>query len=304
MKIRDLQYAVAVADEGHFGRAAETCHVSQPALSGQIRKLEDHLGVLLFERTNRRVRTTAAGEEILSHARELLALAERIEETALELTDPLSGELTLGMIPTIAPYLTSILLPSVDHGLPNIRLRLSEGLTADLERSLVEGSIDLAIIATPVEDRRLADVSLYREPFWVVLPHGHPLEREDEVDISDIAPDDLLLLADGHCLRDQVLAALPRGPVQSAAVNTTRTSLGTILALVGAGVGVTLMPALGLMGSWITDSGVVIRREKSGTAGRMVRLAFRGSYPRRAVIDKLADIVGAILPDTVMPEKR
>ena len=304
MNIRDLRYAVAVAELGHFGRAAEACHVSQPALSGQIRKLEGHLGITLFERTRRSVRITPAGEEIIGHAKRLLATADLIEETARARIDPLSGPLRLGMIPTIGPYLTPMLLPSIVRGLPKVELRLSEDVTDVLEAELLEGRLDAAILATPVANTRLAETALYDEPFWVALPHRHPLALEDEIDVADIRLDEFLLLADGHCLRDQVLSfcadVLPGEPK----VSTQHTSLATILALVGAAAGVTLVPATSLAGSWVTDSGIALRREKSGDAMRTVRLAFRRSFPRHAMLKRLADIVCAVLPDTVRPNRR
>lgn len=304
MNIRDLKYAVAIADLGHFGRAAEACHISQPALSGQIRKLEEHLGVALFERTNRSVQITPVGEQIVARARELLDLVDIIEETAGAHSDPLAGRFRLGMIPTIGPWLAPILLPSIRHGLPKLELQLSEEMTRVLEQQLLEGKIDAAIIATPVSDPHFEAVDLYEEPFWVALPHGHPQEENDEIAISDIATEDLLLLADGHCLRDQVLSFCQSAGGGSLNVSTQHTSLTTILALVGAGAGVTLVPAMSLSGSWVTDSGIATRREKSRQASRSVKLVYRKTFPRRAVTEKLADIIGAIVPDTVSPARR
>lgn len=304
MKIRDLEYAVAVAEFGHFGQAAEACHVSQPALSGQIQKLERELGVSLFERTNRSVRVTAAGEAILRLARELLDQAGAIRETADAFKDPLAGRLRLGMIPTIGPYLTPALLPSVKHHLPRVELALTESMTHVLEHQLSEGGLDAAILATPLTDHHLTSIPLYDEPFWIALPHGHKLESEEAIDITNIQMGDLLLLADGHCLRDQVLSFCQRGGSATSAVNTQDTSLSTILALVGAGEGVTLVPATSLQGSWVTDAGIAVRREASGVAQRSVSLAFRASYPRRELLEKLADVICAIVPDTVKPSRR
>jgi len=304
MNIRDLKYAVAVAELNHFGRAAEACRVSQPALSGQIRKLEAHLGVVLFERTNKSVAVTPVGEEIIALGRELLEVVERIEMTAAAHTDPLAGSLRLGMIHTIGPYLAPLLLPSIRRSLPKIDLQISEDVTATLEDRLIAGDLDAALIATPVVEPRLTEIALYDEPFWVALPHGHRLEHSEEIDVLDIATDELLLLGDGHCLSDQVLSFCTKKPGKKPTSRTQQTSLTTILALVGAGAGVTLVPAMSLMGPWVTDSGIAMRREKSGLAGRAVRLVFRKSFPRQAVLEKLADIVCAILPDTVSPERR
>lgn len=304
MNIRDLKYAVAVADLCHFGRAAEACFVGQPTLSAQIRKLEQELGVTLFERTKRSVRVTPIGEEIVTQARTLLASADLITETAKASLDPLSGPLRLGMIPTIGPYLTPTLLPSLLHGLPKVQLGLSEDTTEILERQLLDGQIDAAITATDVADRRLSEIALFDEPFWIALPRDHNLATQDEVALKDIAAEDLLLLEDGHCLSDQVVSfcadAFRTGPK----VSTQHTSLMTILALVGAGVGVTLVPALSLRGSWVTDSGIVMRKEKSRKALRTVRIAFRTTFPRKPLLEKLADIVGASVPDTVSPVRR
>jgi len=304
MNIRDLEYTVAVANHGHFGRAAAASHVSQPALSGQIRKLEEELGVTLFERTNRSVRVTPVGETIIAQARELLDMAALIRETARAHADPLAGTLRVGMIHTIGPYLTPILLPSVRHGLPNAELELLEDMTEPLEMQLLNGRIDAAIIATPVSDPHLAEIALYDEPFRVALPSGHRLAQKEEVAISDIRTEELLLLADGHCLRDQVLSACAGKGSEQSVVRTQETSLITILALVGAGAGVTLVPVMSLWGSWVTDSGIVTRKTKSRAAHRSVRLVFRASFPRRPALEKLADIICAILPDTVTPERR
>jgi len=304
MNIRDLRYAVAVAELSHFGRAARACHISQPALSGQIKKLEEHLGVPLFERTNRAVRMTPVGELVIEQARDILARVGKIEETARAHRDPLAGLLKLGMIATIGPYLTPTFLPSVFHGLPDLELQLSEDMTHVLEHGLLEGRIDAAITATPPADSRLTEIPLYDEPYWIALPNKHPLTEDDEINISDVPAGELLVLADGHCLRDQVLSFCKVPDGKAGQVNTLQTSLSTILALVGAGVGVTLVPATALSGVWMTDSGITMRRETTGEAVRSVRLLFRASYPRRELMEKMADIICAILPDTVEPARR
>ena len=303
MNIRDLEYVVAVAELGHFGRAAEACHVSQPALSAQIRKLEDELGVALFERTNRSVKITAAGTDIVERAKDVLARVGEIRDAAASHADPLAGALRLGMIPTIGPYLTQILLPSVGHGLPNLDLSLCEYQTGILEGKLLKGGIDAAVLATPVEDPHLSQIPLYWEPFWIALPLGHDLAAAEEISLADIEQETLLLLEDGHCLRDQALSFCRNGGKNSQ-ISTQQTSLATILSLVGSGAGITLTPAMSLSGSWLTDSGIALRRESSGKAGRAVSLTYRTAFPRRALLEKLADIICAAAPDTVMPERR
>lgn len=307
MNTRDLEYLVAVAEELHFGRAAERCHASQPALSGQLRKLEERLGVKVFERTKRHVRLTDIGEQIVARARKVLRHVDAMETIAAAHKGPFVGTCVLGMPPTIGPHLTPRLLPAMKHYLPDIRLDLVEDFTDNLEQQLADGSLDIAILATSPTRTILSEIVLYDEPFWVAMPNGHPLTQDDTVDVAQIDPSELLLLSDGHCLRDQIYEACKidrsravddRGP------RTQKTSLSTILSLVGSGVGITLVPAMSLSDAWVTDAGISVRREHSGTAGRTVRLTYRKGYPRMALVEKLADIVAGIVPNTVHPARR
>lgn len=307
MNTRDLEYVVAVSETGHFGKAAEQCHVSQPALSGQIKKLEAMLGVVLFERTNRSVHVTELGEEIVRRARIILAQVDELETTARSYADPFAGPLHIGMIHTIGPFLAPTFLSAARQGLPNAVLHLLEDMTENLEPALLEGAIDAAVLATRPTDAKLDEIPLYDEPFWVALPRQHRLVSEDAIRLKDINPSELLLLADGHCLRDQIYEACgleKRANTPADAPSTQRTSLATLLSLVGAERGVTLVPAMSLSGSWVTDSGVSVLPEATGTAGRTVRLVFRKSFPRRAVLEKVADIIAAIVPNTVHPRRR
>ena len=307
MNTRDLEYLVAVAEELHFGRAAERCNASQPALSGQLRKLEERLGVRIFERTKRRVRLTDVGEQILERAKEILRLVEAVEDVASAAKGPLSGSCALGMPPTIGPYLIPLLLPAMKHYLPDVRLVPVEDFTDNLETQLIEGELDVAILATTPTRPTLAEIVLYDEPFWVAMPNGHPLAQQESVDVEQIDAGELLLLSDGHCLRDQIyeLCKLDRGGTsRSGSPRTQRTSLSTILSLVGSGDGVTLVPAMSLADAWVTDAGISVRPEKSGTAGRTVRLTYRKGYPRKVLVEKLADVVAGILPNTVHPVRR
>ena len=307
MNTRDLEYLVAVAEELHFGRAAERCRASQPALSGQLRKLEDRLGVRIFERSKRYVRLTEIGEHMVERARAILQNVDAMEEIAAAHKDPLVGTCALGMPPTIGPFLIPLLLPAMKRYLPKVGLELIEDFTDHLERQLVEGEIDVAILATSPTRNMLSEIVLYDEPFWVAMPNNHPLTKDDAVDIERIEPGDLLLLSDGHCLRDQIYDACKlnrKAGFEERGPRTLRTSLTTILSLVGSGEGITLVPAMSLSGDWLTDAGITVRRERSGTAGRTVRLTHRKGYPRMALVEKLADIVAAIVPDTVCPIRR
>ena len=293
MNIRDFRYVLAVADERHFGRAARKCHISQPALSGQIRKLEDHLGVALFERSNRRVRVTPVGERIVVLARQLIDTVDRIEMTAVAARDPLSGSLRLGMIPTIGPYLSPLILPAIRRQLANLSVTLVEGVTHHLERRLLEGELDIAILATEPEDGKLEDRGLYMEPFQVALPLDHRLARSAKVDVAELTSGEMLLLSEGHCLRDQVLEVC-HADTADGTLNTRETSLETILALVAAGDGITMVPTLALR----TNDAIpgIACRETSEDVGRLVRLVYRSTFPRPQLVDRLAAVIRDQVP--------
>ena len=211
------------------------------------------------------------------------------------------------MPPTIGPYLTPLLLPVVKHYLPDVHLELSEDFTDNLEDQLCDGALDMAVLATSPARTNLSETVLYDEPFWIAMPNGHPLTEQEVIDVTQIDPGDLLLLSDGHCLRDQIYDACKLDRVRrktQAGPRTQKTSLSTILALVGAGEGITLVPAMSLAAGWITDSGIAVRPEESGTAGRTIRLTYRTGYPRLTLVEKLADIIAASLPNTVHPVRR
>lgn len=307
MNLRDLRYVVAVAEERHFGRAAERCAVSQPTLSGQIRKLEDQLGVALFERTNRSVATTPLGRVIAGHARLALEQAELIENLAKAERDPMSGSLRLGVIPTVSPYLMPPVLRSLATAYPRLTPVLSEETTERLLQRLAAHEIDAAILATTPEAPELVSLPLFEEPFWVAHPRDHPLAELEEIAEADLATVDLLLLTDGHCLRDQVLqvcaaksrneAAGPGGPFG----DLRAASLETLLNMVAAGFGCTLVPALAVRGGWMTDMGIVARPLKLASATRPVALWYRRSFPLPQMVEAVADVIAAGLPNTVRP---
>ncbi|MEQ8602884.1 MAG: LysR substrate-binding domain-containing protein [Marivibrio sp.] len=305
MNLRDLDYLVAVAELEHFGRASERCHVSQPTLSAQIKKLEGELGVTLFERTNKSVRATPVGREIAAIARRALEAAEDIRRAAAAHRDPLAGAARLGAIPTIAPWLVPAILPAIQRELPTLDLALVEEMTAPLTERLLAGDLDAALIATAPESSRLEEIPLFDEPFWLVAPRGHPLAEAPSVSAAAIDPEELLLLSEGHCFRDQALsfcrAARPDRRVKT---DLRATSFETVLNLVAAGAGTTLAPALSLRGAWTTDQGLVARRidgPLAPEASRRVRLVFRSASPRRALFQGLAAAVKTSLPNTVTP---
>ncbi|MGD8310149.1 MAG: LysR substrate-binding domain-containing protein [Chromatiales bacterium] len=301
MNLRDLRYFAAVADTRHFGRAAERCFVSQPTLSGQIRKLEEELGVSLFERTNKSVSLTPIGQELLGHARRALEEADALAELAQVYTDPLAGPLRLGAIPTVSPYLMPLILAPMRQSHPNLRLILSEETTDTLLRRLTDHEIDAALLATPADDPALAARALFDEPFWLAHPRSHALYDKDEITQQDLDNLDLLLLADGHCLAQQVMevchmaARREAGPM----ADLRASSLETLLQLVGAGFGSTLVPALAVRGSWMADTGVVARKLDLPDTFRRISLVWRRSFPRTAALDAVARTILEHLPDTV-----
>ena len=299
MKLRDLQYLVAVAEERHFGRAADACHVSQPTLSGQIRKLEGELGVPIFERTNRSVSTTPAGDDIVACARRILAQVDRIQALAAARRDPLAAPLRLGVIPTLSPYLMPLVLRPLREHYPGLRLVLTEEVTDSLLHRLRSHEIDAALLATPVDDPALAQTALFDEPFWIAHTLDDPLYEVEEIGADALRGRDLLLLADGHCLSDQVADLFGRPDTQGELADFRAASLETLLQLVGAGFGCTLVPALAIRGPWMTDLGVVARPLDLPGASRRVCLVHRRSFPNPHVLEAARTVILAHLPNTV-----
>ena len=292
MNLRDLSYAVAVSDHAHFGRAAAACHVSQPTLSGQIRKLETELGVTLFERGRGGVRVTEAGRAVVAEARATLAAAERVRAAASAAQDPLGGSLSLGLIPTVAPYLIPRFVRSLRAALPALSVAYREDITERLHADLLSGELDAAVLATPPEDDALTAIALYVEPFRIVFPQGHALGRVAHPAMSDVDRDELLLLTEGHCFRDQALELCELGPPRQSSLRAT--SLETLVNLVGQGMGVTLVPALAEPNA---ASGLDVRPLSDPQAARAVALTFRRSYPRRALLERVADVIREGLPE-------
>jgi LysR family hydrogen peroxide-inducible transcriptional activator len=301
MNLRDLKYFVVLAETLHFGRAAERCHVSQPTLSGQIRKLEGELGAALFERTKKTVALTPLGEALLPRARRAVEEAEALVELARAGRDPLAGALRLGVIPTLGPYLMPLVLAPLARRLPRMKLVLAEDITERLLERLRRHELDAVLLATPVHDPECSVRALFDEPFWLALPRGHPLYEREAIARRDLEALDLLLLSEGHCLAEQVaeVCRLAEGKRSGAAADLRAASLDTLLQLVGAGMGATLVPALALRGAWASGAGVVVRALELPDAFRRVRLAWRRSFPREAAIEALAQVILEHLPNTV-----
>ena len=243
MNLRDLRYLVAVAEYRHFGRAAEACFVSQPTLSTQLKKLEETLGVVLFERSNRRVMLTPAGEQVVQQTQRILVELNALTALSEQLRDPMGGDLRIGIIPTIAPYLLPKVLAPLRKAFPNLKIQLTEGQTANITRMLKHGDLDATLLALPLGEENVEEVALLDEDFVFAVPADHPKAQLAEVDPSDLEGEEVLLLEDGHCFRDQALEVCQahRG-IESKSYSAT--SLETLRQLVAAGVGVTLIPQL------------------------------------------------------------
>jgi LysR family hydrogen peroxide-inducible transcriptional activator len=302
VNLRDLKYIIAVAETRHFGRAAERCFVSQPTLSGQIKKLEDELDIVIFERTNRSVDITPVGEAILAHARLALEQAQAIEQVARAHQDPMAGPLRIGAIPTLSPYLIPQILVPLKRTYPNLTLVLSEEITDTLLGRLSQHDIDAALLATPVDDSDLDAIPLFDEPFWLAHPRDHALYEKDEITALDLEQIDLLLLADGHCLAHQVMEVcrLAERPTRGEMADLRAASLETLLQLVAAGFGCTLVPALAIRGAWMTESGIIARPLSNvPDAYRRISLIYRRSFPRQVALRAFADLIRQHLPNTV-----
>jgi LysR family transcriptional regulator, hydrogen peroxide-inducible genes activator len=293
MTLTDLRYIVALSQERHFGRAAEKCHVSQPTLSVAVKKLEDQLGVILFERSAADVKITEIGRQIVTQAERVLREANQIRDIAEAGKDPLAGPLRLGVIYTIGPYLLPALIPQLTERAPRMPLVIQENYTAKLADALKRGEIDVAIIALPFDEPGIVTQQIYDEPFRVVLPASHPWSDAKNISAERLQEEPLLLLGAGNCFRDQVLAACPLCAHGTGLQKTLEgSSLETIRHMVATGLGVTVLPSTAadpLVGS---QKLVAVRHFSAPEPSRRVALAWRVTYPRTKVIDLLR---GAIL---------
>lgn len=285
MNLQDLRYIAAVSSLRHFGRAAEACHVSQPTLSSQIRKLEEELGVALFERTNKRVELTPTGERILEHANRVLEEAGQIEVIARAAHDPMRGPFRLGVIPTLAPHLMPLILQPLQTDYPELSIELWEDATQRLVEMVRNHRLDAALLATVVEEPELTALSLFDEPLIAALPSDHPLTPHKTVAESDLAAD-LLVLADGHCLSNQTLQACGRRRHRQGAWQAA--SLETLVNLVAAGYGTTLIPALATSSLSVRD---ITLRPLQGKTARTIRLTSRRTFPRPQALRALEKII-------------
>jgi LysR family transcriptional regulator, hydrogen peroxide-inducible genes activator len=289
VNLQDLRYFVAVAEQKHFGRAAQACDVSQPTLSSQIRKLEGQLGVTLLERTNKRVELTSVGSRILVHAQKALEEAGQMEEVARGARDPLEGPLKLGVIPTLAPYLMPLILKPLKESYPGLTIELWEDQTHALIEALRAHKLDAVLLATAGESPEITEIALFDEPLLAALPLKHELCAARAVD-EEALKGELLVLAEGHCLANQALTACgtkhgPRSGIQGSMKAAT---LETLVNLVAAGYGATLIPALSAESLGQRD---VALRPLRGKSRRTIRLASRPGFPRPQALRALEKVI-------------
>jgi LysR family hydrogen peroxide-inducible transcriptional activator len=290
MNLKDLKYLVALADTGHFGRAAERTFVSQPTLSAQLKKLEQYLGVKLVERQPKKVQLTEAGKQIVVHARRMLDEANQIVALGRNSTDPLTGKLKVALIPTIGPYLLPRVMQKIRKTLPHLGLMLYEHRTDGLLKRLYDGEIDMGILALPTALDGLKSRALYTEVFTLAVPNDNILAGKSTVKVQDLKDQTLLLLEDGHCLRDQALEVCSRVDVREAE-DFRATSLETLRQMVVAGLGITLLPELAVDSPFGSQRGLTVRHFAKPAPMRTVGAVWRKSSTRTAAIFAVCDVL-------------
>jgi LysR family hydrogen peroxide-inducible transcriptional activator len=294
LKLKDLRYLAALADTRHFGRAAERCFVSQPTLSTQLKKLEDYLGVQLIERQPKRVALTAAGEAIVARVRRILEASDEVVTLARAHHDPLAGALRIALLPTIGPYLLPRVARDISKALPRLDLRLYEYSTAAMLAKLRGGDIDLGILALPVDLDGLEARDLYDEPFLVAVPATHALAKRASIRVQDLHDETLLLLEDGHCLRDQALEVCSQVGMHEKQ-DFRATSLETLRQMVATGAGVTLLPELATQDAYRHARGVVVRPFARPAPVRRIGGVWRKTTARHAAIDAVCHEIAALI---------
>jgi LysR family hydrogen peroxide-inducible transcriptional activator len=290
LKLKDLRYLVAVADTRHFGQAAARCFVSQPTLSAQIKKLEDYLGVQLVERQPKQVTLTEAGEQIVARARRILEASDEVLALARSHRDPLAGKLRMALLPTIGPYLLPRVAREIRKALPRLELQLYEYQTAPMLEKLNAGQLDLGILALPVDMEGLEARQLYEEPFTLAVPAQHRLAKKKEVTAEDLHDETLLLLEDGHCLRNQALDVCSGVGVQEKQ-DFRATSLETLRQMVATGAGITLLPELASRNGYGTSRDLVLRPFADPQPRRYIGAIWRKTTARRPAIEAVCQLI-------------
>lgn len=294
MKLRDLEYLIALDEERHFARAAQRCFVSQPTLSGQLKKLEEELGVLLVERSSRQVVMTEAGRAISAQARKVLAEAREVKGIAESFHDPMAGELQLGLIPTVAPYLLPLIMPWLKKAYPGLKLWLHEQQTHVLMERLRNAELDLLILALPVPEHDFVEVDLFREPFQLAVPRDDPLAKQGHATLADLNEREVMLLEEGHCLREHALDVCFRaGATEYGAFHAT--SLETLRHMVGEGMGITLIPELAVPKRTTRGDAVRYLPFEQPVPSRRIGMLYRRHSHRQQLFSSMATEICAHL---------
>ena len=295
MKLRDLEYLLAVSEERHFHKAAARCHVSQPTLSGQLKKLEEELGVLLVERTNRQVTMTEVGLAVTEQARKVLYETKVINEISQAYQDPMKGDLHLGIIPTIAPYLLPVIMPALNETFTKMKFWLYEYQTHILLEKLERGELDCLIVALPIEKHDFVELDLFREPFRLAVRKGDALVKQKEITLGNLANQEMLLLEEGHCLRGHVLDVCHLAGAKEGS-QFQATSLETLRHMVGEGMGMTLMPELAVPDKTTKRDSVQYLEFSDPKPNRRIGILHRKNSYREEVFANVSELIRSELP--------
>ena len=296
MNLRDLRYLVALADHRHFGRAADASFVSQPTLSTQIRKLEEELGVSLVERAPRKVMLTPVGRDVAERARRIVAEVEQLKESARRSQDPEAGTVRLGLFPTLGPYLLPHVVQRIRERFPRLELLLVEEKSDAILARLRDGRLDAGLLALPVHDDQLHAEFLFEEPFVLAVPEAHPLAKRDSLALSELADQRLLLLEDGHCLRDQALEVCQLAGAGEMG-EFRATSLETLRQMVAANVGVTLLPSLSVKPPVARSDNIHLLAFRDSSPSRQIAMVWRRSSAMDGFLQKLAQVFRELPPE-------
>mgnify|MGYP001027206186 FL=1 len=297
MTLTELRYIVTLAQQQHFGQAAKLCHVSQPTLSIAVKKLEQELGIELFERSKNSVRPTPIGEQVIDQAQRVLEESASIKDIASAGRDQLKTPLYVGAIFTIGPYLFPHFIPELQKAVPQMPLVVEEGFTATLRQRLRKGELDVIIVALPFHEPDVVTQPLYSEPFVVLMPENHPLAKKKQIAPKDLEKENVLLLGEGHCFGDQVREALPnlnkhqddsQGQIRT---HSEGSSLETLRHMVASGLGITILPLSAAIGTGYKEGLLITRPFANPVPCRTTALAWRASFPRHKAIDALRDAI-------------
>ena len=301
MNLRDLKYLVALADHKHFGKAAAASFVSQPTLSTQIRKLEEELGVSLVERAPRKVMLPPAGRDAAERARRIVAKVEQMKEAARRSQDPEAGTVRLGIFPTLGPYLLPHVVPRIRERFPQLELLLVEEKSEVLLSRLREGRLDAGLLALPVHDDQLHAEFLFEEPFLLAVPETHPLARRDALKLDELSDQKLLLLEDGHCLRDQALEVCRLSGANEKS-EFRATSLETLRQMVAADVGITLLPTLAVKPPVARSDNIHLLGFSDSHPSRRIAMLWRKSSAMHGFLLKLAEVFKQLPDELFSPQ--